>query len=217
MDLTPQDEARFWAKVEKRGPDECWLWTSTTRTGYGIFGVSRNGRRRTLSAHRISYWLKHGVLDSRRVCHSCDTPACVNPEHLFLGTAKQNSDDKFVKGRGPGLLDDEQVADIRARPLTITVCRDLASEFGVSPNYIKKVLDGTKYWWLPGARELPPQFTAHKFTPEQIRDILARSESGKWGIKTRLAEEYGVTRGHICHITNNRLLYTALLNTTDTN
>lgn len=91
---------RFWEKVQKT-PD-CWLWTaSRRRDGYGQFRVSGGGEKNVvLSAHRISYELLVGPIpDGLCVLHKCDNPICVNPEHLFPGTMKDNVDDMMRKGR----------------------------------------------------------------------------------------------------------------------
>lgn len=86
---------RFWALVEKT--DSCWLWTgSTWDHGYGEFKVL--GER--VLAHRYSYELANGPIpDARLVCHKCDVPLCVRPDHLFLGTAGDNNRDAAAKGR----------------------------------------------------------------------------------------------------------------------
>ena len=84
-------EIRFWAKVDKRGPIECWNWLATTRWGYGMIG--RGGHHsETLCAHRFSYELLVGPIPSGMVLdHICHNRACVNPAHLRLATRKQNN------------------------------------------------------------------------------------------------------------------------------
>lgn len=88
-------EKRFWAKVNKT--DGCWLWTGSTRWfGHGALHV--NGRR-TLT-HRYSWTLANGPIpDGQSVLHRCDTPACVRPDHLFLGTQTDNVADMVQKNR----------------------------------------------------------------------------------------------------------------------
>ncbi len=90
---------RFWAKVDKSG--ECWLWTGARsgRNRYGYFGLG--GKRDGIArAHRVAYELTIGSIpDGMVVCHKCDTPHCVNPSHLFVGTPKDNTEDMLRKGR----------------------------------------------------------------------------------------------------------------------
>lgn len=90
--------ARFWSKVNKGlRPDDCWIWTAGKSNGYGIFRVGDN---KTISAHRYSYILHNGKEPgSLFVCHRCDNPSCVNPDHLFLGTQGDNIQDMIDKGR----------------------------------------------------------------------------------------------------------------------
>lgn len=98
-----KDGGRFWKKADVRGPDECWLWkASTTRNGYGQFGLGPRGQHRMISAHRFAYFLGHGVDPGAfHVCHRCDEKRCQNPAHLFLGTAADNIHDCLAKGRFP--------------------------------------------------------------------------------------------------------------------
>lgn len=90
---------RFWAKVEKRGPAECWLWlASRNAQGYGKFSVASG--RGHMGAHRAVWELVNGAVpDGLWVLHRCDNPPCVNPAHLFLGTCRDNHLDMVAKGR----------------------------------------------------------------------------------------------------------------------
>lgn len=92
---------RFWNYVDKT--DTCWLWTGAKdRRGYGRFrcGFKINGTRRSETASRFSWALLNGPIpDGLDVCHHCDTPPCVNPAHLFIGTRQDNVDDMIAKGR----------------------------------------------------------------------------------------------------------------------
>jgi hypothetical protein len=89
----------FWAKVDMRRPDDCWLWQSTISSrGYG--SVTHKGKVK--SAHRTAYELAKGPIPAGHfVCHRCDTPACCNPAHLFAGTNSDNQLDSSAKGRMP--------------------------------------------------------------------------------------------------------------------
>jgi len=134
-------KSRFWEKVDKRGPDDCWEWQAAkTHSGYGAFRAP-NGMH---PAHRYSYELHHGPIpDGMVICHKCDNPPCVNPIHLFLGTDKDNVADMLKKGRNgdTGLkgeanhkskLSAEQVQAIRQRAAKGETLASLAREYGMS-------------------------------------------------------------------------------------
>lgn len=99
------NESLFWAKVEKS--DGCWLWHGAIgERGYGAFRIRKP--RKTMRAHRIAYFLKHGELPAL-LMHSCDVRRCVNPEHILNGSPALNTADMMSKGRhrvGKGLCGD---------------------------------------------------------------------------------------------------------------
>lgn len=93
----PVDQ-RFWAKLNRRGPRECWEWSGCkNENGYGQLYANGSAR----GAHRVAWELMRGAIpDGRSVLHRCDNPACCNPDHLFLGDHTANMRDMVAKGRG---------------------------------------------------------------------------------------------------------------------
>lgn len=97
MEFTEKDRGRFAGDYMPEPTTGCWLWTAgLQKYGYGGFSM----RARTYPAHRISWLMHRGAIGDKFVLHKCDTPACVNPEHLFLGTQADNIRDMDRKGRG---------------------------------------------------------------------------------------------------------------------
>lgn len=150
----PAKEQRFWEKVDKRGPNECWNWThGRDRGGYGTFGdFKRSGK-----AHRYSYELHFGPIPPNTdVCHKCDNPSCVNPNHLFLGTRQVNVDDMVAKDRHTrgersvqARLNESQVKAIRQRISKGEPTSVLAHEFGVSQATICDIKERRSWKHLP--------------------------------------------------------------------
>lgn len=156
-------EKRFWKNVRKT--KKCWVWTGSKRTnGYGTIYT---GNYRNDAAHRVSWLLKHGAMpkftgsaDDVLVLHRCDTPLCVRPSHLFLGTQKDNVADMIAKGRrkkttakgeqvGTSKLTKRDVMEIRKRYTPRVVTRPfLAREYGVSVAAIKAVLARRNWAWV---------------------------------------------------------------------
>lgn len=95
MSQTSDVAVRFWAKADKS--EDCWYWTaSRSRKGYGSFRFYG----KTSQAHRVAWILTKGnIPDGLCVLHRCDTPSCVNPRHLFLGTFSDNTADMISKNR----------------------------------------------------------------------------------------------------------------------
>jgi hypothetical protein len=136
-------DVRFWASVPRKGLG-CWLWEGPRPGGgYGHFKLNR----RTVHPSKAAYVLCVGpVPDGMCVCHRCDTPACVRPDHLFLGTHQDNMDDMVAKCRHlrnrpkhhKGKVSPEQRTEIRRRRPTESLSK-LALEFGVSRTAIIKI------------------------------------------------------------------------------
>lgn len=112
---------RFWSKVVKDTPNECWLWRAArSKAGYGLFWLG--GAR---WAHRVSYEFAHGPIPSGLdVRHKCDIPNCVNPAHLELGTQADNNQDMVLRRRHKGV----------ARAV-------LAAQFGVGLRQIDRIIN----------------------------------------------------------------------------
>ena len=98
VDARPLAE-RFWSRVEKADGEACWLWKGARRGEYGA--LQTEGRME--GAHRVSYEINVGPIpEGMEVCHHCDNPPCVRPDHLFLGTTTDNRRDACRKGRARG-------------------------------------------------------------------------------------------------------------------
>lgn len=135
---------RFWAKVRKGGPDECWPWLAGL-DGHG-YGAIKDGRS-VLVASRVAWMIHTGASEMPPrhldVMHSCDNPPCVNPAHLSLGTRLQNMADAVSKGRqarGERLpqskVTEAVVRAIRARLASGERVRDVASALNVSKKIV---------------------------------------------------------------------------------
>lgn len=154
MASSVEGQERFWSRVKKSGPDDCWMWEGSFdgKNGYGKFCFCLKPRRRVkILAHRISYLLFYKNLPARLiVCHHCDNPSCVNPRHLFLGTNQDNSSDMVKKDRqakgeenGNHRLTIEDVKEIRKLHASGSVFFvTLAKMFGVSDLTIRRAAIG---------------------------------------------------------------------------
>lgn len=132
-----------------RQEGDCLVWVgSRDRGGYGF---TSDGTK-TIKAHRLSYQIHKGPIpEGLLVMHSCDNPPCVNPAHLSVGTARDNTLDAVAKGRmvgsktGSAKLKEEDVLDIRARLAAGATCKELAAVYGVWPGAIRFIQ--TRHSW----------------------------------------------------------------------
>ena len=140
--LKPLLVGRFGVRVEFT--DECWLWTASKNDkGYGW--VSFRGA--IWLAHRAAYVLKHGAIPKgKSVLHRCDTPACIRPSHLWVGTQKDNLQDCQTKGRnvkgsrhGMSKLTEEIVADILSGSFGAITYTEIAKAIGVSRPTVSRI------------------------------------------------------------------------------
>jgi hypothetical protein len=164
-------EQRFRLKIPIASENECWPWqASCTSTGYGQFSV--NGVK--WKAHRLAWKLAHGPIpEGMLVCHHCDNRACVNPSHLFLGTASDNTVDMYSKGRagqqthmhrtargernGRAKLTEGDVHAIRELyEKGFGGYRTLGKLYGVSHQQIKRIVQGKAWLVRTQVRVLRP-------------------------------------------------------------
>lgn len=105
------DDPLFWAKVDKTG--ECWLWTGSVNRRYGVVQRQRMGVRERTRSNRYAWILVNGPIpEGTLVCHTCDNPLCVRPDHLWLGTNDENMADMARKGRSHRVKTPEHIAAI---------------------------------------------------------------------------------------------------------
>ena|ERR1700686_307593 len=144
-------EQRFWDGFVGEPNSGCWLWMGTvTANGYGQIREDYAQPSPRLYVHRVSWGLHKGPIpNGLHVLHKCDTPACCNPAHLFLGTMADNTADKVAKGRQSrgsahylAKFTPVQIAAIRRSSKQQA---DIARQYGVAPSTICEIKHGKSY------------------------------------------------------------------------
>ena len=148
---------RLLSKIKVHPSSHCWEWISgTDKKGYGEIRL-KNGKSggKRAHAHRMAYEVFVGKIpQGMLVCHICDNPKCINPEHLFLGAYKDNYRDSKEKGRnakgeknGQAILTEEQAGFIKYRSQGLSL-KELGEQFGVCIGAISKIRCGHNWAWL---------------------------------------------------------------------
>ncbi len=173
--LTMQEQHRFWSKIKVCGPEQCWLWTAhRQRRGYGTLRL----RRHMFLSHRVAYFIS-SCQDPGNLCvlHSCDVPACCNPNHLWTGTDADNNADMICKRRDrhtalPGMrngssrLNDEQIRNIRKLHSSGAETQKLlAKRYGVARVTIWKIVHGLSWKHIANTRSPVPASGEKDFFP----------------------------------------------------
>lgn len=176
-DITEKIQGYFWAKVNKT--DGCWEWMATKAQGKWPYGNMRVGKRSKVLVHRVSWMIHFGnIPEAMQVCHHCDNPSCVRPDHLFLGTQKQNIRDCIAKGR---FMTDDR-AMVMADP-------EVRAKMGAKGD-------------RNGARTHPEKVKRGKgherakLTESDVRQIRRLYRRGEYGY-IRLGNRFGVSSGAI--------------------
>jgi len=150
-------EERLARKMKVNPVSGCYEWQGSKLNGYGriTFGNAGHPERRTTGTHRLAYELAFGPIpNGLQVCHKCDNRSCINVEHLFLGTNKDNADDRETKGRGNqalgskssmAKLDEEKILEIRKLKANGARTCELSAKYEVHKSTIKRVISG-EHW-----------------------------------------------------------------------
>ncbi len=145
---------RFWSKVERRGPDECWPWRAAmTRAGYGMFSVAPG---KSAPAHRVAWNLTHGpIAEGAEIRHKCDNRACCNPSHLLTGSHLQNMQDAVERGRiargkrnASTRLTIAGVREIRRRGALGEGAKSISEDFPVARRTVHQILSRQTWAWV---------------------------------------------------------------------
>lgn len=147
---------RFWRSVTKG----CWIWTGhKNNKGYGMIGKAGSSTDFWL-IHRVSWVIHRGPIpDGLCVLHRCDNPLCVNPDHLFLGTKKDNTQDMIAKrrNRGAARLTEDQIREIIALDRSVGY-KQIAARYGITRGHVWRIRK-RKRWCgidLAGPTPTPP-------------------------------------------------------------
>lgn len=174
-DVVPKHiKDNFWSKVDRSGgEDSCWIWLASGTRGYGRFMFK--GKR--YKSHRFAYELTVGSIpEDLFICHHCDNKICVNPKHLYPGTAKDNARDAVLRGRlgktKPNKLSLDNVLEIR-RLYESGISQDkLAIQFNSSLSNIRSIITRQTWTMVSGIKKKPVLIKTYERTRNHLKDEM---------------------------------------------
>jgi hypothetical protein len=204
-------EARFWLQV-KSSSDGCWEF-APNRADPSYRKISVDGRY--IYAHRYSWTLHNGeVPEGHDVCHRCDNPKCVRPDHLFIETHRNNMLDAVEKRRiahgsrvGSSKLVDEDVREMFALRSKGWTCKQISSHIGISEISVNHILNGRNWKHLGLSQpDNIVQLTqargermgSAKLSEDQVREIFEMRANGE--LQRTIAEKFGLSQSHVSTI-----------------
>lgn len=198
---------RFWAKVDIRGEDHCWEWQAgKERFGYGLIGVAGF----TMRSHRLSFILAKGEIRQEDcVCHSCDNPPCVNPNHLWIGSRANNFWDMVTKNRNFALssvgesnfksklteADAAKIIELAKAGVTVS---DLMKQYDLSRSGIHNLLRG-KVWKHLELNANLPHVPRRNISEKIVFEVIRLSREENLSAK-EISETLGITSTHVNNI-----------------
>ena len=195
---------RFWEKVDVRGQDDCWEWLGCkSGGGYGNFSINR----KSYVASRVMYTLYFDKIpDGMFVSHKCDNPSCVNPNHLFIGTANDNNQDRSRKGRNNSKLTRADINEIRKLYNETDISQlSLAKTYNVD-NALISLIIANKLWKDENyKRKIKPGKNKYlkRLTDQDILEIRQLYKSGIYN-QTEISKIYNVSSSYICLVVNDK-------------
>ena len=178
MNFSEEAINRFWDKIKPpKNENDCWEWIAfKDKDGYGKISL-RERNRKSYNAHRFSYELYYGSIPpGLDVLHNCDNPPCVNPNHLFLGTNKDNKQDAVNKNRhahgsthGNSVLTDELVREILIKIYNndFQNVNQIANQYNIDRTVISGILTGKMWTHITDQLQIPLS---------QIRNMIVQTK-----------------------------------------